>query len=381
MYHRDRLPFQRRQSLEHPSTPLVNLARHIATEPGIDLHLLSLHPHLAADCHFSENGCNYHLLRGGRFSLQLLTQYRLDRRKLVAELIRLRPDVVQAFGTEGPYGYAAVTSPFPNVVYLQGIVSELVRQARQAYNLDWVRLFMSQFVERYVVRRGKYFIAESRFSADFVRSQNPSASILMFPNLIRTEFFGVERSVIGLETDITFVGRVTESKGIFDLVEAFSELHGDFPDIRLKLIGPTDDEAERLRIERKLQQLNIGQFVLLAGMQSSEYIVRELESALMMVYPTHLDTSPNSVFEAMVAGVPVIATRVGGIPDMIEHNATGVLVAPRDPTALAQAMRFLLQNPDERRRLGDNARRVIRDRLDPGKTLQSLTDYYSDIVG
>jgi len=352
----------------------------MAVEPSIELHLLSLHPHLAMDCHFSEHGCNYHLLRGGRFSLQLLTQYRLDRQRLVAELIRIQPDVVQAFGTEGPYGYAAVTSPFPNVVYLQGVVSKLVYQARRIYNLDWVRLFMSQFVERYVIRRGKYFIAESRFSADFVRSRNPDATIFMLPNLIRYEFFETTKTSLGLETDIIFWGRVTESKGIFDLIEAFSELHGDFPGVRLELIGPTDDKIERLRIERKLQQLNLKQFVFLTGMQSPEYIVKRLENALMMVYPTHLDTSPNSVLEAMVAGVPIIATRVGGIPDMVEHNITGILVSPRDPERLAQAIRLLLQNPDERRRLGDNARRLMRDRLDPGKILQSLMNYYSGVV-
>ena len=109
--------------------------------------------------------------------------------------------------------------------------------------------------------------------------------------------------------------------------------------------------------------------------------IRALHSTSdVLIHPSHLDNSPNSVAEAMASGLPVVASNVGGIPSMIEHGVTGLLVEPRNHRQLAEAVISLLNDERERERLAKRARDVAFERHLPSKVARKTLSVYEDII-
>ena len=374
------LEFTASFSFEHPSSPLVNLAPQLALDKELDVHVVTLHPHLKKDYLIENDRVTYHLLRGGRLSLQILTFYQLDKNRLISMLDRLRPDVVQAFGTEGPYALAAAECCYPSIIYMQGVANELVKSTPPKFNLNWLRLFMTQFTEKNVVRMAGNFIAESSFSEGFVRRLNPSAKIHRMKNLIHPLYFQTGRKPVDSLRVILFIGRVTEEKGIFELLHAFAKIHDKHPEVKLEFIGPIHDPLEDARLRDSVRELGLAESVSFSGLQPVSYITERLAEACMMAYPSYMDTSPNSIYEAMAVGTAVIGARVGGIPDMVEDGVTGLLVQPRDSESLARAMNFLFDYPEENQRIGQNAKSSARAELESAQTIRNIKKLYMSLL-
>lgn len=158
------------------------------------------------------------------------------------------------------------------------------------------------------------------------------------------------------KTLVLFAGQVIERKGVADLLRAWQQLPQSVRD-RAELIIVGDDlqngGAYRLEMQGLAAQLNSpAKFV---GFQSN--VGQWLTAADVAVVPSHVEPLGNATLEAMAHALPVIGSDVGGIPEMIVHGETGLLVSPRDPESLAGALERLISSPEERRRLGEAGRR------------------------
>jgi glycosyltransferase involved in cell wall biosynthesis len=144
------------------------------------------------------------------------------------------------------------------------------------------------------------------------------------------------RRELGLDVDgewIVYVGRLEETKGVLDLVDAFARLARERPRARLALVG---DGAARPRAEALAQPL--GARVRFAGAQPLEAVPRWMAAADLVTLPSWAEGTPNVILEAQAAGRPVVASDVGGIPDLITTPLHGERVPARDPAALASAL-------------------------------------------
>lgn len=381
MKYGDRLKFRTPESLEHPTSWVVNLLR-LATDayPEIDFHLVSFSSHLAHDVHLEDNGVHYHFLRGVPFRLQALTAYQVDRLILTRMLKHIAPDVVEAFGTEGPYAYSAVTTPYPCVVYMQGIVTEILKQMPEGLftRFQWINLYITRYIERWTIRHGKTFIAENEFTAKFVRLLNPNARIYNIPNLINPLFFNIIRNPTEEQQDILFIGAINERKGALDLLSAFFIVQQRFPQCKLILIGPISDDMKN-KIEVLAVEYGLIDSIQLCGQQTPEFIAKAMSRAAMLVHPSWMDSSPNSVLEAMAAGLPVIANRVGGIPFIIQDGETGLLCEPRRIDLLSSKIIELLQSDQIRLELGGKAKKWMKHNLNPFRIVSEYIKIYYDI--
>lgn len=135
---------------------------------------------------------------------------------------------------------------------------------------------------------------------------------------------------------ICCVGRLTPAKGLHELLEALALLE---PDARLVLAG----QGETAWLEERARELGVADRVLLAGFRSDAPAV--MAACDVLAHPSHSDSFPQVLVEAMGVGTPVIASRVGGIPEIVEDGRTGVLVAPRESRSLADALRRLRSDP------------------------------------
>ena len=118
------------------------------------------------------------------------------------------------------------------------------------------------------------------------------------------------------------------------------------------------DGPERARLEAEIRRLGLEGAVVLAG--DRDDVAAMLARADVFVLSSTSEGLPLSILEAMAAGLPVVASSVGGVPEAVEDGETGLLVPPRDPVRLAAALERLLVDPALRRRLGSNGRERVR---------------------
>jgi glycosyltransferase involved in cell wall biosynthesis len=149
---------------------------------------------------------------------------------------------------------------------------------------------------------------------------------------------------------VVFLGRVVAAKGVATLVEAAARLRT--PDVEVLLVG---DGSERARVERAARRLGVADRVHVTGFVRHEQVPAVLASADVLVLPSLYEELGTVLIEAMQAGLPAVASRVGGIPELVQDHVTGLLVEPGDAPGFAAAIDTLLADRELAGRLGANA--------------------------
>lgn len=164
---------------------------------------------------------------------------------------------------------------------------------------------------------------------------------------------------------LLYVGRLDRSsawKGVDVLVLAFAQLVDEQPDARLRIVGSGDARDDLAQLARSL---GVGGAVEFAGELHGPQLVQAYQQARALVLPslTEAESFGMTLLEAMAAGRPVVGSAVGGIPEVVDPEVTGLLVPPGDPDALAAACRRLLTDDALCAVLGRNGRRVVEERF------------------
>ena len=162
-----------------------------------------------------------------------------------------------------------------------------------------------------------------------------------------------------------------ETKGHADLIRAAAEVSREFHGVKFLLVG---DGAERSRLEGLTLELGLGNTVLFLGRRKD--VPGILACCDLFVLPSWAEGLPNSVLEAMASGLPVVATRVGGTPEIIEDGVNGLLVAPKEPHALAVAIMQILENREFAKRIAQSARDRARAQFGFDRLLSELDNLY-----
>lgn len=219
-------------------------------------------------------------------------------------------------------------------------------------------------LKRMVVARSAAVIANSRAGARSTarHTRMPEARFAVIGNGVETPapMSAVERDAlrraIGAPAGRTvglFVGRLVQAKNLPCLVEAVASLPpGDRPWIAMAGEGPM-----RAALHDQIEAAGVTDSVRLLG--EVENAAQLMQVADFLVLPSHFEGQSNALLEAMAAGCPVIASRVGGTPELVEHGCTGLLFPPGDASALARAMAGLAADPKLRRQLADAGREFV----------------------
>lgn len=176
---------------------------------------------------------------------------------------------------------------------------------------------------------------------------------------------------------ILSVGRLSQEKAQVDLLLAFKKLIETNSDLntRLVIVG---DGPERIHLETSASSLGIAARVIFAGQVTDVHPY--YAAADVLVNSSHSEGSPYVLLEAMVAGLPIVATAVGGVPEMVENNETALLVAANDPQAMADAVARLLSDKELATRIADNARALASSRFSPEAYVRSVAEIYREVI-
>ena len=154
------------------------------------------------------------------------------------------------------------------------------------------------------------------------------------------------------ENKVLFVGRILPIKGIDILIRAVQKLDADL------YVAGTLRNSEKKYFEF-LKSLDTNNKTIFKVNYSQEEIALHYNSALVTVLPSRTETMGLVLLESMACGTPVICTNIGGMPEIVENGKTGFVVPPNDPKALEEKIRYFLDNPDESKRMGMYARKIV----------------------
>jgi glycosyltransferase involved in cell wall biosynthesis len=186
---------------------------------------------------------------------------------------------------------------------------------------------------------------------------------------------GVEPAVFapkrheGTGSRLIFVGRLAAVKGIPILLEAVTQLRQHHPDIELVLAG---DGPDRAWIEHKADELAIGDRVRITGYLSQERVREALTESDIFVMASFAEGVPVVLMEAMATGLPVIATRIAGIAELVEDGESGYLTPPSDVDSLVERIDMLLRDADLRNRMGAAGWAKVESDFDTAKEGEKL---------
>jgi glycogen synthase len=178
----------------------------------------------------------------------------------------------------------------------------------------------------------------------------PGVSPSLFEGPFEDPFAGVGKP------RVLFVGRLAPQKGVSTLVAAAGLLED--PSARVLLVG---DGPERRALERQAERLSVGDRLRFEGFLAHEWLPAAMAHAELLVLPSLYEELGTVLLEAMQAGLPVVASKTGGIPDVIEDGVNGMLVPPGEPEALARAIDRILADRDLARRLSEGAQQRAKD--------------------
>jgi glycosyltransferase involved in cell wall biosynthesis len=173
---------------------------------------------------------------------------------------------------------------------------------------------------------------------------------------------------------VTTVGFLRRPKTMDVLIEAAAKIVPRFPNLKVLIVGEGND---RPVYEALIEKLGVGDTVKLLGLRSD--VPDLLAESDVAVLSTNSEGSPLSVMEYMDAGLPVVGSRVGGIPDLIDEGVEGLLVEPGDPEGLAEAIGRLLDAPEEAQRMGERGRERRRREFDIDVMVRNLENLYLEL--
>jgi len=206
----------------------------------------------------------------------------------------------------------------------------------------------------------------------------PNSGSLM-PSLPETELESL-RARLGISKAtavVLSIGRLSREKGQEDLIEAAHWFRRSLPELKFKLIllgfGP-----EQQRLQAKVARLNLQSHIIFASRESD--VLPFLRIADVFALPSHTERSPHVILEAMATEVPIVATRVGGIPELLQDGQTAILTEPRNPKQLALGIARMVNSKDDARRYARNASQILRQQFSPNMTALSLLAIYREVL-
>ena len=257
-----------------------------------------------------------------------------------------------------------------------------------AHAQDFMVDLGSQALLAEMCREAEFVIAVSDFSKGLLQGMCPDSAdkIHRVYNGIETASFPTAPAGSDAAPDeplrILAIGRLIEFKGFHHLLQACAILRDRGIAFQCTIAGdgPWHDRLSELRAGLKLSK----QQIILAGRRSHGELKAELARSHVFALPSIVDGKgasdilPTVIMEAMAAALPVVSTRLVGIPEMVEHEATGILIEPGDEQALADALARLAADPGLRARFGAAGRQVAAERFELAKTCGELNRHFAE---
>ncbi|GBC84985.1 GDP-mannose-dependent alpha-(1-6)-phosphatidylinositol monomannoside mannosyltransferase [bacterium HR11] len=223
--------------------------------------------------------------------------------------------------------------------------------------LPGVYRWLMRRTARFALRHADLLRAVSGATRQQLEAWAPGKPVVQFPTWTDIEAFLEAGCRNGLrEPIVLYAGVLIPRKGLHHLVRAFAKVALGFPEARLEIVGREENREYAEELRGEVARLGLDGRVSFVGEIPQAELAERMRRACVFVLPTYSEGLPRVVFEAMAVGIPVIASAVSGIPEVIQDGITGFLVPPGDEEVLAERLRWVLEHPQEAEAMGHRAR-------------------------
>ncbi len=241
--------------------------------------------------------------------------------------------------------------------------------------------FFNYFISRAMNSSSKSIAVSEDLAKKMRKMVNDENKIVVLRNAVDTGRFNPtkNRSIrkdFGIRDEeilILFVGYLDEFKGIFELINAFNKITAENSNVKLMMVGTGPKKEDLLEI---LNKVGIEDKVIFTGVVEHQKIHRYYQSADIFVLPSYTEGLPVSILEAMATGVPVVATSVGGVPELITHGLNGFIVPPRDEEAFIEKLLILINDKNLRQQYANRSLKKIKEEFDIKVKISKLIELY-----
>lgn len=374
-------PFPIPGQSSHPAPWILTLAERLGREPDIELTILSYSGKA------EDKEVRYHLpfftlvvLQSPSWKLDLLTLY--QRRIMIMRNWLKRHhrayDVIHIHGTEHQYEVAAIDIPVGKVVSIQGLLHRCLPVLPERMSIRRVGWMLGAWYEKRYIRRYRHFSCRTHWDSASIRALNPGAVLHHSWEMMRPAFWMAEPVDFSKNCTVLFMGGCNDLKGIGEMLRVMDYVKQQRVGMRLKVVGACrPEQLKRLAERLSLSVLDFGADVECTGPLDAAGVVAAMQGSFCLFHPSHIDNSPNSVCEAQVLGLPVIATEVGGVASLIQHGETGLLVRPFDIGDMQCMLLQLFGDKALQQRLSAVARAVAAQRHHSDTILAHTKEIYT----
>jgi glycosyltransferase involved in cell wall biosynthesis len=289
------------------------------------------------------------------------------------KLSEIRPDIVHGQGTERDCSISAVFSGFPNVLTVHGNMRLIARINRSR---PFSFLWLAALLERFTLPRTDGVICITNYTRQAV--SDLCRRTFLLPNAVDAGFFKIQNHPSPSDPPVGIcVGAVSYRKNQNNFIRALDDL-AKIKRFRLVFLGQIGNDQYS---QEFLGLVKDRPWCDYRGFAGRTKLKEFFETATFAVLPTLEDNCPMVVIEAMAAGVPVLASKVGGVPDLIEPETTGLFCDPLKPDSFAAGVDRLLDENGLRQRLAVAAKIVARSRFHPEVIARRHVAIYLEILG
>lgn len=325
--------------------------------------------------------------------------------KLQSIIADFKPDLIHVFGTEGLFSSIQKHTNIPVVIHLQGLMNPIAKaffapgfSAKQVLldphffkqNLLGNSLFFQyKRVRNQAIREAgnlkmaRFVMGRTAWDKSVTQSFNPSVTYFHVDEILRDVFMRDSLNATRETSDqlvITSTISGTSYKGIDVILRTASLLTKEGLNFKWNLVGIESDHSIYKLFQRKTGVSGNTVNVHCLGVKTAEELVVLLRDTDLFVHPSYIDNSPNSVCEAQLLALPVIACNTGGLSTLIDDEVSGILVPAGDFQTLARRISDFRNNPNKYHEIGKRAREIALERHQPELIKQAVADAYHKIT-
>jgi glycosyltransferase involved in cell wall biosynthesis len=325
-----------------------NLVHGLRSFNDLDVHLVHCHADIEQGLTTEDNGVQVEYIA-------------MPKRRVVPNTLRailqvervlrkVQPEVVNTHAAH--YTIAALRAGFPTVFTIHGVVRREAAVYRSTM-FDRARFTLEDWLERYAVQHVRDIVAISPYVLEEYGSRS-NARFHRIDNPLSPDFFEIPN--VEEEGRLLYAGTIDERKNIMGLLRAFAIVHKRAPHARLRIAGRATNPAYLQASREMAEREGLGPHVEFLGLQNKTTMLEEYARCTALVLASQQETAPMAVSEAMAAAKPVVATAVGGVPDLVEDGVSGFLAAAGDMAGFAQSILRLLADKELRHHMGQHGR-------------------------
>lgn len=318
------------------------------------------------------------------------------KKKMLGIINETKPDLIHVFGTEYSWGKVVEFAPCPVIVHLQGIISAiqnsllppgyskasfLLKDGASPLNIfanyiRWKNWKYNSQREKEILRQCNYFCGRTKWDKALSRLFAPASNYFHIDEALRDVFYEAKNKEPKTNNGLTISSVISSPlyKGGDVIVKCSKLLDELGVEYEWNVFGINNMK----RFERKFKYKS--KHVKTKGKVSAKELCDNLLQTDVFVHPSYIDNSPNSVCEAQMLGIPIIACNVGGVSSIVEDGVSGILVSPNDPYMMVSVIMEIYGDEKERNKLSANAKENAMQRHNKQKILSDLLSAYNEII-